>query len=53
VTGAACFETEFSPASVLMIERRSMFAIRPPTPDQARLAPGYEELDIRFERSFI
>ena len=36
MTGAACFETEVSPASVLMIERRSMFATWPPAPDQAR-----------------
>jgi hypothetical protein len=56
VTGAVCFEAdeELSPASLLMIERRSMFAILGlPTPDQARLATGYEKVESFFKGSFI
>jgi hypothetical protein len=45
VTGAACFCVELSPASLLMIERRSMvFAIRPPSTAQHRASAPYPRL---------
>lgn len=54
VNGVACFVLALSPASVLMIERRSMFAsnLLPPT-TQAHLAPAYKVCCISQQLTLI